>query len=76
MKITEKQLEKFCKKYRLSPRESQILKLIIDGVDSNAEIAKRLGVTLLSAKVYVHNLYAKVGVSSKVKLVVQAFQES
>ena len=38
MKLNNKQLDKICKKYRLSPRESQILKLILDGVDSNKEI--------------------------------------
>ena len=76
MKITEKQLEKFCKKYRLSPRESQILKLIIDGVDSNAEIAKHNGSKIGTVRQQMHDIFAKVRVSSKVKLISKAYQES
>jgi len=68
MQLTQKQLEQIKKKYRLSPRETQIVELILQGVDSNAEIAKRLGVTVLSAKRYVHDLYSKIGTSSKLSV--------
>ena len=64
MQLTKKQLDQIKKQYRLSPRETQIVELILKGVDSNAEIAKRLGLTTATVKQYVHVLYARVQVGS------------
>ena len=68
MELTAKQLEQVRKQYRLSPRETQIVELILQGVESNAEIAEKLNVTVLSAKRYVHDLYAKIGTSTKLSV--------
>jgi len=65
MQLTQIQLDAIKKQYRLSPREIQIVDLILKGIESNEEISKNLGVTVLSAKRYVHDLYAKIGISSK-----------
>lgn len=65
MELTKKQLEQIKIQYRLSPRETQIVELILKGVESNEDISTNLGVTVLSAKRYVHDLYAKIGISSK-----------
>lgn len=51
--------------FRLSPRETELALLLLEGVDTNADIARLLGLRLNSTKVYVHNLFAKLGVSSK-----------
>lgn len=47
----------------LRPRELQIVKLLAEGVDSNAEIAKRLNIELQTAKIHPHNIYIKVGLN-------------
>lgn len=74
MKLTQKQLEQIKKQYRLSPRETQIVDLILQGVDSNAEIAKKLGLTTNTIKQYVHVLFARINTSSKTNLVIKIFE--
>ena len=68
MQLTQKQLDEIKQQYRLSPRETQIVDLILKGVESNADIADNLGVTVLSAKKYVHDLYSKIGTSTKLSV--------
>ena len=68
MQLTQKQLEQIKKQYRLSPRETQIVDLILQGVDSNAEIAKRIGISTGTIKQYTHVLFAKVQAESKLTL--------
>jgi DNA-binding CsgD family transcriptional regulator len=69
MELTAKQLRQIKETYRLSPRETQIVELIVQGVESNAAIAARLGVTPSTAQRYVHDLYAKMRVNSKLAVV-------
>ncbi|HCO92968.1 MAG TPA: hypothetical protein DIU00_03300 [Phycisphaerales bacterium] len=68
MELTPNQLEQIRKQYRLSPRETQIVDLILRGYDSNAEIALVLDITDGTAKQYVHDLYGKTQTSSKLRL--------
>jgi len=68
MQLTQKQLEKIKKQYRLSPRETQIVDLILQGIESNAEIAKRIGISTGTSKQYAHVLFAKVQAESKLDL--------
>ena len=74
MKLTKKQLEQIKNQYRLSPRETQIVELILQGVDSNAEIAKKLGLSTGTIKQYVHVLFARFNISSKTNLVIKIFE--
>jgi predicted ATPase/DNA-binding CsgD family transcriptional regulator len=55
----------------LSERELEILRLIADGL-SNAEIAQKLFLTVGTVKVHTHNLYGKLGTSSRTQAVAQA----
>jgi WD40 repeat protein/serine/threonine protein kinase len=55
----------------LTQREQDILHLIIEGL-SNKEIAQRLTVTLGTVKWYVNQIYAKLGVRSRVQAMVRA----
>jgi serine/threonine protein kinase/WD40 repeat protein/energy-coupling factor transporter ATP-binding protein EcfA2 len=55
----------------LTQREHDILNLIIEGL-SNKEIAQRLTVTLSTVKWYVNQIYAKLGVRSRVQAIVRA----
>jgi DNA-binding NarL/FixJ family response regulator len=73
MKLTQKQLDQIKKQYRLSPRETQIVELILKGVDSNAEIAENLGLKTGTIKQYVHVLFARFHISSKTNLVIKIF---
>jgi len=71
MELTKKQLEEIKKQYRLSPRETEVVDLILQGVDSNEEISKRLGVSLAVAKRYVHDVCAKFRISSKLGIAIE-----
>ncbi len=74
MKLTEESRKELTREYRLSPREAQLVDLILEGVDSNAELGERLGIQPGTAKQYLHVLYAKLGVNSKTKLIVAVFE--
>lgn len=51
----------------LAPRELSVARAVAMGL-RNREIAERLGLTEGTVKVYLHNLYAKVGVTSRTEL--------
>jgi LuxR family maltose regulon positive regulatory protein len=55
----------------LTDREREVLSLVVAGL-SNREIADRLTVTLGTAKRHVSNIYAKLGVHSRVQAVARA----
>jgi len=55
----------------LSAREMEVLRLLAAGL-SNQEIAGKLTVSLGTVKTHVHNLYGKLGVSSRSQAIVRA----
>ncbi|MCI0519253.1 MAG: LuxR C-terminal-related transcriptional regulator, partial [Chloroflexi bacterium] len=57
----------------LTGRELEVLRRIAAG-DSNQAIAERLVITLSAVKKHTHNIYAKLGVSSRTQAVVRARQ--
>lgn len=57
----------------LTPREREILRLLIDG-HTNAEIAARLGLSLYTVKNHVRNLLGKLGVGNRTEAVSLALQ--
>jgi two-component system, NarL family, nitrate/nitrite response regulator NarL len=52
---------------RLSPREQEIVRLLAAGL-RNDEIGERLGITLGTVKVHLHNVYGKLGLSDRTDL--------
>ncbi|HWL14432.1 MAG TPA: response regulator transcription factor, partial [Opitutus sp.] len=56
---------------RLSPREMEVLKLLAKGL-SNKEIAARLGLVVGTIKIYVANIFSKLGVSDRTQALVVA----
>lgn len=65
--IVEKCFETAEKKFELSERENEILKLIADG-KSNSEISDTLCVSLSTVKKHVYNIFNKAGVNSRTQL--------
>lgn len=55
----------------LAPRERQLIRFVSKGL-RNREIAKELGVTEGTVKVYLHAVFEKLGVTSRTELAVRA----
>jgi len=55
----------------LSPRERELINLVRQGL-RNREIAEKLGVTEGTIKVYLHNVFEKLGVGSRTELAIRA----
>lgn len=61
-------LEAFCKKYEVSPRETDIVREICFGL-SNKEISEKLFISLQTVKDHTHRIYIKTNVRSRVQLI-------
>lgn len=60
--------EDFCKKLEVSPRESDIVREICNGL-SNKEISEMLFISLQTVKDHTHRIYIKTNVKSRVQLI-------
>jgi DNA-binding CsgD family transcriptional regulator len=60
-------LEEFCRRYEVSPRESDIVREICNGL-SNKEISEILFISLQTVKDHTHRIYIKTNVKSRVQL--------
>ena len=60
-------LEEFCKRYEVSPRESDIVREICNGL-SNKEISEKLFISLQTVKDHTHRIYIKTNVRSRLQL--------
>jgi DNA-binding CsgD family transcriptional regulator len=58
----------FCRKYDVSPRETDIIREICNGL-SNKEIADKLFISLQTVKDHTHRIYIKTNVRSRVQLI-------
>src|SRR5206468_12607033 len=56
----------------LTPREEQVVALVADGL-TNREVATELGLTEHTVKKYLFRIFDKLGISSRVELVLYAF---
>lgn len=61
-------LERFSKARKLTPREQELCVLLVDGLN-HAAIAQRLFISDKTVRNHVSNIYAKVGVSSRLELI-------
>jgi DNA-binding CsgD family transcriptional regulator len=64
----------FCKKFEVSPRESDIVREICNGL-SNKEISGKLFITLQTVKDHTHRIYIKTNVKSRVQLITLVKEE-
>lgn len=60
--------DQFCKKFEVSPRESDIVREICNGL-SNKEISDKLFISLQTVKDHTHRIYIKTNVRSRVQLI-------
>ena len=60
--------------YGLTDRELEVLALIVEGLN-NSEIAKRLVITISTAKAHVHSILQKLYVSNRTQATIQAVKE-
>ena len=61
--------------YGLTERETEVLSLLVEGL-SNAEIAKRLVISVATVKYHVRGILTKLGVSSRTEAVTLAWQKN
>jgi DNA-binding CsgD family transcriptional regulator len=59
---------------RLSPREREILQLMVDGLEP-PEVAQRLGIRPATLRTHVYNILKKLGVHSKTQAVLLAVRQ-
>lgn len=60
-------LDLFFSKYHITPREQDIMKLILEG-KSNIEIGKDLYISTHSVRNHIYNIYQKLGVKNRVQI--------
>jgi DNA-binding CsgD family transcriptional regulator len=65
---TDFSFEGFCKKFEVSPRETDIVREICNGL-SNKEISEKLFISLQTVKDHTHRIYIKTNVKSRVQLI-------
>jgi len=61
-------LEDFCRRYEVSPRETDIVREICNGL-SNKEISEKLFISLQTVKDHTHRIYIKTNLKSRVQLI-------
>jgi DNA-binding NarL/FixJ family response regulator len=61
-------LEDFCKRYEISPRETDIIREICNGL-SNKEVSEKLFISLQTVKDHTHRIYIKTNVNGRVRLI-------
>jgi DNA-binding CsgD family transcriptional regulator len=66
--IQDMSFEEFCKKFEVSPRETDIVREICNGL-SNKEISDKLFISLQTVKDHTHRIYIKTNVKSRVQLI-------
>jgi len=60
--------EEFCSRFEISPRESDVIREICNGL-SNKEISDKLFISLQTVKDHTHHIYIKINVRSRVQLI-------
>ncbi len=63
------------RRFRITPRELQVAKLICHGL-GNEEIAAHLNITIGTVKVHIRNLYRKTWVENKILMLLRFIEDS
>jgi ligand-binding sensor domain-containing protein/DNA-binding CsgD family transcriptional regulator len=59
---------KVVEKYRLTPREEEVLRLIVEGA-GNKDIEKKLFISASTVRNHIYNIYQKLGVKNRLELI-------
>jgi len=65
---TEAAMDKFCERHEVSPREREILLLLLKG-KSNREIEEALFISMGTVKNHVYSIFQKIGVKNRAQLI-------
>jgi DNA-binding CsgD family transcriptional regulator/uncharacterized membrane protein len=66
--VKDLSFEEFCKRFEVSPRETDIVREVCNGL-SNKEISEKLFISLQTVKDHTHRIYIKTNVRSRVQLI-------
>ncbi len=66
--VRDLSFEEFCRRYEISPRETDIIREVYNGL-SNQEISDKLFISLQTVKDHTHRIYTKTNVKSRVQLI-------
>ncbi|OQA00278.1 MAG: HTH-type transcriptional regulator MalT [Planctomycetes bacterium ADurb.Bin412] len=72
--LTEPQWRQVKKRFKMTPREYQIARLICSGL-GNEEIADQLHVMLSTVKTHIRNIYRKTWVNNKMAMLLRFAEE-
>ncbi|MCD6392656.1 MAG: response regulator transcription factor [Planctomycetes bacterium] len=73
--LTNRQWRYLQRRYKITPREMQIARLICRGF-GNEEIAVRLNITTGTVKVHVRNLYRKTWAENKILMLLRFIEDA
>ncbi len=73
--LTEKQWAQVKKRFKMTPREYQIARLVCSGM-GNEEIAEKLQVMLGTVKTHIRNIYRKTWVNNKISMLLRFAEET
>ncbi len=64
----ESRITKYCRFYKLTNRESEVLDLLVQGLNTH-EIAKRLNIVIRTVESHLRSIFDKTGCTNRVELV-------
>lgn len=73
--MSDQQWRYLQRRFRITPRELQVAKLICGGL-CNEEIARRLNISTGTVKVHIRNLYRKTWVENKILMLLRFIEDS
>ena len=73
MKLSQKGLDTLRKNFRLSPRQAEVINILLSGKVTTREIAEELKVTPGAARQFIYQIHTKMRTESKGQLLVRVF---
>jgi len=74
MKLSKYQREAIRREFALSPRETEVVELLFQGVTTNQGLADHLGISVPGARLHVRNLFLKTDSPDKATLLLRCFE--
>lgn len=73
MQLSQKGLEKVRKHFRLSPRQAEVINILLSGKVTTKEIAEQLKVTPGATRQFIYQIHTKMRTESKGEVLVKVF---